>query len=137
MIARKENIIFPAVKIYLSGGKGACSSFIERCFAFIGENAVDTVKTTAFCNLPKDALVKLISSDYLGLEEEDVWRAVLNWAKYQVPIFWNYYSVSEQILSLEFEKNYTFWSYVWRARSRTLYRIHYRVLGSLGSWIGI
>jgi hypothetical protein len=42
------------------------------------------VKTTAFCNLPKEALVKLISSDYLGLEEEDVWRAVLNWAKYQV-----------------------------------------------------
>jgi len=47
---------------------------------------VDTVKTTAFCNLPKEALVKLISSDYLGLEEEDVWRAVLNWAKYQVRI---------------------------------------------------
>ncbi|XP_076173376.1 BTB/POZ domain-containing protein 9 isoform X1 [Ptiloglossa arizonensis] len=68
------------------GGKGACSSFIERCFAFIGENAVDTVKTTAFCNLPKDALVKLISSDYLGLEEEDVWRAVLNWAKYQAGV---------------------------------------------------
>ncbi|KMR02176.1 btb poz domain-containing protein 9 [Lasius niger] len=68
------------------GGKTACSSFIEKCFAFIGENAVDTVKTTAFCNLPKDALVKLISSDYLGLEEEDVWRAVLNWAKYQAGV---------------------------------------------------
>lgn len=49
---------------------------------------MDTVKTTAFCNLPKDALVKLISSDYLGLEEEDVWRAVLNWAKYQVHLFY-------------------------------------------------
>jgi len=71
----------------VSGGKAACSSFIEKCFAFIGENAMDTVKTTAFCNLPKDALVKLISSDYLGLEEEDVWRAVLNWAKYQVHFF--------------------------------------------------
>lgn len=69
------------------GGKGACSSFIDRCFAFIGENAVETVKTTSFCTLPKDALVKLISSDYLGLEEEDVWRAVLNWAKYQVSCF--------------------------------------------------
>ncbi|XP_034937407.1 uncharacterized protein [Chelonus insularis] len=68
------------------GGKGACSSFIERCFAFISDNAMDTVKTTAFCNLPKDALVKLISSDYLGLEEEDVWRAVLNWAKYQAGV---------------------------------------------------
>ncbi|XP_011637836.1 serine-enriched protein isoform X2 [Pogonomyrmex barbatus] len=68
------------------GGKTACSSFIEKCFTFIGENAMDTVKTTAFCNLPKDALVKLISSDYLGLEEEDVWRAVLNWAKYQAGV---------------------------------------------------
>ncbi|KAK0180222.1 hypothetical protein PV327_005887 [Microctonus hyperodae] len=68
------------------GGKGACSSFIERCFTFIGDNAVDTVKTPAFYNLPKDALVKLISSDYLGLEEEDVWRAVLNWAKYQAGV---------------------------------------------------
>ncbi|CAG5102608.1 Similar to BTBD19: BTB/POZ domain-containing protein 19 (Homo sapiens) [Cotesia congregata] len=44
------------------------------------------VKTPAFSNLPKDALVKLISSDYLGLEEEDVWRAVLNWAKYQAGV---------------------------------------------------
>lgn len=76
--------VFVLKKKKKTGGKGACSSFIERCFAFIGENAVDTVKTSAFCNLPKDALVKLISSDYLGLEEEDVWRAVLNWAKYQV-----------------------------------------------------
>ena len=68
------------------GGKGACASFIERCFAYIGENAVDTVKTNAFCSLPKDAIIKLISSDYLGLEEEDVWRAVLNWAKYQAGV---------------------------------------------------
>ncbi|XP_058808235.1 kelch-like protein 17 [Phymastichus coffea] len=68
------------------GGTGACSSFIEKCFAYIGENAIDTVKTNAFCNLPKDAVIKLISSDYLGLEEEDVWRAVLNWAKYQAGV---------------------------------------------------
>jgi len=38
--------------------------------------------------MQQDAIeVKLISSDYLGLEEEDVWRAVLNWAKYQVRLF--------------------------------------------------
>jgi len=87
MIICKQNskhriILLPSC--HISGGKAACASFIEKCYAFIGENAVDTVKTTAFCNLPKEALVKLISSDYLGLEEEDVWRAVLNWAKYQV-----------------------------------------------------
>ncbi|XP_026830131.1 uncharacterized protein LOC105277752 [Ooceraea biroi] len=81
------HIFFSITTCYhISGGKAACSSFIEKCYAFIGENAVDTVKTTAFCNLPKEALVKLISSDYLGLEEEDVWRAVLNWAKYQAGV---------------------------------------------------
>lgn len=82
----------------LTGGKGACSSFIERCFSFISDNAIDTVKTPAFSNLPKDALVKLISSDYLGLEEEDVWRAVLNWAKYQVRFFKLFYKQSNFIV---------------------------------------
>ncbi|XP_059050682.1 uncharacterized protein LOC131845620 [Achroia grisella] len=62
------------------GGKSA-SSFMERCIAFIGENAADCVKTNAFLNLPKEALIKLISSDFLCLEEEEVWRCVLAWAK--------------------------------------------------------
>nr|XP_046471679.1 uncharacterized protein LOC124213925 isoform X1 [Neodiprion pinetum] len=70
----------------MPGGKSACSTFIDRCYAFIGENAVETVKTTSFCTLPKDALIKLIASDYLALEEEDVWRAVLSWAKYQAGV---------------------------------------------------
>lgn len=61
---------------------------------------MDTVKTTAFCNLPKDALVKLISSDYLGLEEEDVWRAVLNWAKYQVRLFQRFFILSLKVLRI-------------------------------------
>ena len=50
---------------------------------------MDTAKTPAFCNLKKDALIKLISSDNLGLDEEDVWRAVLNWAKYQVTLYFS------------------------------------------------
>lgn len=29
----------------------------------------------------QEAVVKIISSDYLCLDEEDVWRSVLNWAK--------------------------------------------------------
>lgn len=44
------------------GGKGA-KSFVDRCVSYIGENALECVKTNAFLNLPKDALVKLISSD--------------------------------------------------------------------------
>ncbi|XP_026499925.2 BTB/POZ domain-containing protein 19 [Vanessa tameamea] len=62
------------------GGKSA-SSFMERCIAFIGDNASDCVKTNSFLNLPKDALIKLISSDFLYLEEEEVWRCALAWAK--------------------------------------------------------
>ncbi|XP_046397700.1 kelch-like protein diablo [Ischnura elegans] len=67
------------------GGKGA-KSFVDRCISYIGENALECVKTNSFLNLPKDALVKLISSDHLSLDEEDVWRAVLNWAKYQAGV---------------------------------------------------
>ena len=47
---------------YISGGKGA-KSFVDRCIAYVGENAIECVKTNSFLNLPKDALVKLISSD--------------------------------------------------------------------------
>ncbi|XP_022207548.1 uncharacterized protein LOC111064169 [Nilaparvata lugens] len=66
-------------------GKGT-KSFVERCVAYIGENASECVKTNSFLNLPKDALIRLISSDCLALEEEDVWRAVLAWAKYQAGV---------------------------------------------------
>ncbi|XP_050680867.1 uncharacterized protein LOC126976529 isoform X2 [Leptidea sinapis] len=54
---------------------------MERCIAFIGDNAAECVKTNAFLNLPKEALIKLISSDFLCLEEEEVWRCALAWAK--------------------------------------------------------
>lgn len=68
-----------------AGGKAA-AGFVERCISYIGENASDCVRTNAFLSLPKDAVIKLISSDFLCLEEEDVWRAVLNWAKYQAGV---------------------------------------------------
>lgn len=39
---------------------------MERCIIYIGENASECAKTNAFLNLTKDALVKLISSDYVS-----------------------------------------------------------------------
>lgn len=39
---------------------------MERCVTYIGENAADCVKTNAFVNLKKEALIKLISSDYVS-----------------------------------------------------------------------
>lgn len=68
-----------------AAGKGA-KSFVDKCTAYIGENAVECVRTNTFLNLPKDALVKILSSDCLMLEEEEVWRAVLSWAKYQAGV---------------------------------------------------
>jgi len=69
----------------LANGNGA-KSFLDRCIAYIGENAFECVKTNSFLNLPQEALVKVISSDSFALEEEDVWRAVLNWAKHQAGV---------------------------------------------------
>lgn len=68
-----------------TGGKYT-KSFVDRCISYIGENANECVQTNSFLTLPKDALIKLISSDSFALEEEDVWRAVLNWAKYQAGV---------------------------------------------------
>ncbi|RWS31696.1 uncharacterized protein B4U80_01927 [Leptotrombidium deliense] len=63
---------------------GRC--FKDRCTAFIGENAMECIKTPSFLTLPKEALIHLISSDCVALEEEDVWRAVLNWAKHNTGV---------------------------------------------------
>ncbi|XP_059608145.1 uncharacterized protein LOC132255985 [Phlebotomus argentipes] len=63
-----------------------CTAFMERCVSYIGENAAECVKTNAFLNLTKEGLIKLISSDYFCLEEEDVWRCVLAWAKNQAGV---------------------------------------------------
>uniref|UniRef100_T1JBN3 TLDc domain-containing protein n=1 Tax=Strigamia maritima TaxID=126957 RepID=T1JBN3_STRMM len=70
----------------ISGAKSGSRSFVDRCIAYIGENAAECIKTAAFLSLTKDALIQLISSDFLSLEEEDVWRAVLTWAKHQAGV---------------------------------------------------
>lgn len=61
-------------------------AFLDRIVAYIGENAAECVQTHAFLTLPKESVVNLISSDFLALDEEDVWRAVLSWAKYQAGV---------------------------------------------------
>lgn len=39
---------------------------MERCIIYIGENAGECVKTNSFLTLTKEALIKIISSDYVG-----------------------------------------------------------------------
>ncbi|CAG2120606.1 unnamed protein product [Medioppia subpectinata] len=62
------------------------SCFVDICTSFVGENAIECIKTPAFLNLSKEALIHLISSDYLALEEADVFRAALNWAKHNTGV---------------------------------------------------
>ncbi|XP_014661668.1 PREDICTED: BTB/POZ domain-containing protein 19-like isoform X2 [Priapulus caudatus] len=62
------------------------NSFVERCAEYIEENAEECIHTESFLRLPKEALIRLVSSDQLALEENDVWRAVLAWAKQQTGI---------------------------------------------------
>lgn len=50
--------------LYLSDAK-CTASFLERCTSYIGENATECVKTSSFLNLPKEGIIKLISSDYV------------------------------------------------------------------------
>lgn len=59
-------------------------SFVERCIQYIGDNANECFQSPGFLRLSKDALIRLVSSDHLALEEVDIWRAVLNWARHQV-----------------------------------------------------
>ena len=57
---------FKIIYLNITGGKSA-SSFMERCISFIEENAPECVKSNAFLNLPKEALIKLISSDNVSI----------------------------------------------------------------------
>lgn len=45
-----------------SGSKGS-RSFVDRCVAYIGENALECMQTSSFLNLSREALIRLISSD--------------------------------------------------------------------------
>lgn len=51
---------------FFVGGKNT-KQLVDRCIAYIGENAAECFKTNSFLNLNKDALVKLISSDYVSI----------------------------------------------------------------------
>lgn len=49
------------------GGKCA-DSFVDRCIAYIGEHASECVKSNGFLNLSKEAIIKIISSDFVSLK---------------------------------------------------------------------
>ena len=87
---------------------GMVNSFVSACYDFIESHAESCANSDGWLELPKHALVRLISSDNVipqlsnpglhhsysdhclllflwyqfALEEEQVWRAVLSWAKF-------------------------------------------------------
>lgn len=75
-----------ALEIQEKAGGKCADTFVDRCIAFIGEHATECVKSNGFLNLSKDAIVKIISSDFICLEEENVFRAVLEWSKFQAGV---------------------------------------------------
>lgn len=60
--------------------------FVDKCTTFICENAAECLKTPAFLQLTKEAVIHLVSSDYLCMKEDDVWRAVIKWAKHRAGV---------------------------------------------------
>ncbi|PFX20726.1 BTB/POZ domain-containing protein 9 [Stylophora pistillata] len=98
-----------AMSLSKEGSARGTSSLVGKCIAFMEENAEEVVKTEGFLLLPKPAMIRLVSSDQVdvtnltlggGLDkfktrgsgahfskvpfavsEEELWRAVLLWAK--------------------------------------------------------
>ncbi|KAJ6216523.1 hypothetical protein RDWZM_007680 [Blomia tropicalis] len=59
---------------------------MQMCMQFISENAADCAKTPSFVNISKQGITHLVSSDYFSLDEADVFRSVLAWAKHQTGV---------------------------------------------------
>ncbi|XP_029179236.2 uncharacterized protein LOC114977880 [Acropora millepora] len=62
-------------------GSEGVSSLVDKCIAFMEENAEEIVKTEGFLLLPKSSIIRLVSSNQFAVSEEELWRAVLSWAK--------------------------------------------------------
>ena len=67
-------------------GTKCSEDFIDICLRFIGDNATECIHTSSFLNLSRDSLKQLLQSDHFALEEEDVWRAILAWAKHRAGV---------------------------------------------------
>lgn len=51
------------IYMYILAGSKGSRSFVDRCVAYIGENALECMQTSSFLNLSREALIRLISSD--------------------------------------------------------------------------
>lgn len=58
--------LMSAMEIQEKIGSKCAASFVDRMVNFIGENASECVKSNGFLKLSKDAIVKIISSDFVS-----------------------------------------------------------------------
>lgn len=63
-----------------------CQDLSRICQSFIEQRAEACIYTEGWLELPKEVLHRIIQSENLCLEEEDVWRSVLNWGKFRAGI---------------------------------------------------
>ncbi|KAH9415238.1 hypothetical protein DERP_006331 [Dermatophagoides pteronyssinus] len=66
--------------------KNGPNCIIDQCMEFINENAYECVKTESFRNISKETMIHLLRSDHFSLDEADVFRSLIEWAKYQTNI---------------------------------------------------
>eukprot|EP00118_Oscarella_pearsei_P017545 m.174450 g.174450 ORF g.174450 m.174450 type:complete len:490 (+) comp39113_c0_seq1:235-1704(+) len=58
----------------------------EECLQFVLENAEDVVAKREFLDVSSSVMMQLVSNDQFALEEEEVWRCVLRWAKHKAGV---------------------------------------------------
>ncbi|KAH7645441.1 hypothetical protein HUG17_0979 [Dermatophagoides farinae] len=59
---------------------------IDLCMQFINQTANECVKTESFRNISKETMIHLLRSDQFSLDEADVFRCTIEWAKHQTGI---------------------------------------------------
>lgn len=52
-----------AAEFLADAGAGGMSSLVNKCIGFMEENAEDVIHTEGFLQLPKAAMIRLVSSD--------------------------------------------------------------------------
>ena len=58
-----------ALSLAKGAGAGGMSSLVNKCIGFMEENAEDVIHTEGFLQLPKAAMIRLVSSDQVKIDK--------------------------------------------------------------------
>ena len=59
-----------ALSLAKGAGAGGMSSLVNKCIGFMEENAEEVIHTEGFLQLPKAAMIRLVSSDQVSINSE-------------------------------------------------------------------